>query len=222
MKKVLFFLFLAFPLALNAQTGSTGQPQAASSTESLPGYIDGRFSPVGGLTDQTLKQIEEAKKISIHIAGSSFRSDVEAGKLTVRGWDLKEKKITINPDQVRTKENAESYAQQLVLADPNIEELSAQDGSIELTYMTKGKLFGFIPKKLLATVSVTVPSMTDTKAATVHVHFPWYSFLAVKEMSASSIKTFVAADVELINSVDQKQKVAQYLGAVATMLRTKR
>jgi hypothetical protein len=190
-------------------------------THLAPGGIDDRFIPVGGMPAEVLEQIREAQKISINITGATLRDDVAAELITVRGWDPKQKKITIDPELIRTKENLESYAQAIVLNDPNIIELSLYERVMTLKYQTRGKILGLFPKRLVATISITVPEVSDTAVAQLKVQFPWYYRIMKKQFTAAAVITEFVAQAELLNSQDQTQKVAQYLATISTVLKDK-
>ncbi len=185
----------------------------------VPGYVDPRFKPVGAIPQALIDQQEAAKKISITISGSSLRSDVAAGMTTVQGWDTTEQKVTADPDKIRVKEDLAAYAQAIVLSDQNISSLSIQQQSITMVYQSRGELFGFIPMGLVATIIVAVPNVADNTAGQLEVHLPWYAFLMKKQFTASTLNAAFAPQAQLINSQDETQKIAQYLGVMSVVVK---
>jgi hypothetical protein len=205
------FLFISWPV--QAQDASVTTPQET--------VIDDRFVPIGGLPTKLIEQIEAGKKISISIDGAKLRSEVDAGIVTVNGWDSKEKKVTTDPNMIRVKENLYSYAKAIVLNDANISSLSIQERSIVIKYQVTGKLFWFIPVRIMSSIELLdIGTNTDgAVVGTIRMKYPWYHLLIKKSISARKVADEFAAQLAILNSVDDTQKIAQYLSIISAILK---
>ncbi len=164
---------------------------------------------------------EEHGQFFLKVNGEEIRVPDESGnlKVTVRGWDPKEKKITITPGEVRTGSDLENFVRVLALRDDRIENISIATTSIELGYSHEARLFGLFSYKLtpIVTVQGGAGSTTDIK-----VKFPWYHFFFKKGIDFSEVeREFELTQTEISATENDMNRIAATLQTLSNILKTK-
>jgi hypothetical protein len=123
----------------------------------------------------------------------NYKSDVE-----VRGWDPKEKKVTLQASDIQEYKDLEDYSQALVISDNNIKNVEIVEGDVMLTYQQPVKFLGLFRTTMQQTASVD-------EAGRVKVRFPWYGFLFKKEVDTTTVSENIALNYENIKIDYQTQ-----------------
>ncbi|OGG79973.1 hypothetical protein A3A39_01155 [Candidatus Kaiserbacteria bacterium RIFCSPLOWO2_01_FULL_54_13] len=122
---------------------------------------------------------------------------VSAYAVEVRGWDPKQKQeflATVKAHtQVQSGQDLENFAKGVLLKDENIEEVSADKGTVTVKYQANGKLLGFIPISFTETVELETKGEA---AGSVKVKFPWFAFLVTTDVSAGDLEEELAKGQE--------------------------
>ena len=163
---------------------------------------------------------EEHGAFFLEINGEEVRLPGETGalKVEVRGWDSKEKKITITPREVRTESDLENFVKVIALNDDSIANISIATTTIELDYSHGARLFGLIPWTLTPTITID-----DAGTATeVKVKFPWYHVFFKKGIDFSEVEEeFERANEEIKAKGNKINRIAATLQALSNILKTK-
>lgn len=78
------------------------------------------------------------------------------------------------------------------LDDPNIEEVSFFNGTLETRYRALGRIFGFIPVRYSLRVQST---FTQSAFADLQLRFPWYSFVLAKGIAPRALEAKIESAI---------------------------
>lgn len=95
-------------------------------------------------------------------------------------------RVTIDdPADVHTVADFEAFVSTAAQEDENLNEVSVDDGKVNVAYEVPAELFGFIDTKINARVSA------DAKG-NVEVAYPWYHIFTKKHVSSASLQSSIA------------------------------
>jgi hypothetical protein len=153
----------------------------------------------------------------------NLRADIEDGKVSVRGWDPKEKKLTVGPESINTAKDLAEYAAGLAAQDENIEGIETGQNEMSFHYSNEGKLFGIFPIKFSALSTIDTGSSTER----VKVKFPWYSFFIKKDFSETDLEQAIQGglgegEIRATSSLQGNiTRLAQMMSTISNVLKTK-
>lgn len=149
-----------------------------------------------GVGDGTSRASKKPKEIVV--VGSKIR-EAMAGGVEVRGWDPVSKEVIFKRADIVTEEDLTDYATALLVSSKDVSSISVRDDVVGLTFDQSVKLFGLFRVAMEQKVDV---SADPDEEGRVKVRFPWWSFLAKKDISADEIKAAVADELERDNILD--------------------
>ena len=116
--------------------------------------------------------------LEISVDGEKLREQVQAGTAEVKGWDPIKKQVTLQAQEVASKEDLHDFTQAVIIGNERIKEIKIEEDIFKLEYKEPAKLFGFINVEMNAKVEVD-------EVGEVKVKFPWYKFLTTSKASES-------------------------------------
>src|SRR3989344_4654373 len=152
---------------------------------------------------------------------------VSASAVEVRGWDPKQKQeflATVKVHaEVQSEQDLENFAKGILINDENVEEISSDEGSVEVRYRVPAKFLGFFETTL--PVTVVAEKAQGKLGEGVKEHFPWYRFLfgVPDEVSETSLETSVSSAViaDLGSGALDFAVSARLYSAISNVLKTK-
>lgn len=160
---------------------------------------------------------------TIVISGTTLRDTLSrrgVSRLKVFGWDeaaIAEEEERLAAEAAFTPRDVSLIASSAVLANQNIQEVRLSDGRLELSYLSNGWLFWFIP------ITFTVEIRIDARAPEgqrVFVEFPWYRWCTWVEVSPRELAADIDASIvgAIASGVDANVAQAMLFKSVATVL----
>ena len=113
---------------------------------------------------------------------------------------LYRKRLFLRTKDIETEEDLTDYAGALLVSSDEVSSISVSDDVVSLTYDQPVKLFGLFSVAMKHRVDV---ASDPDKVGRVKVRFPWWSFLAKKDISADEIKTAVENELELNKETEE-------------------
>jgi hypothetical protein len=215
------------PAADGSVTVSVGSDESAATADALLATI----GPDAGFTFTVVNQAGNVASNSgtatIVISGSKLREAlVKKGILSimVRGWDfddtafLDDEAYYWGEASVSTSDVA-VIAAAAVFRDQNIETVSLSGQYLNISYRTKGWLFGFIPIRFTVHLSMNAGGTTDE--ARVSVRFPWYRFFTWLTLSPNALARDLNAAIlgNQAAGLDPTESQARLFTQVTALLR---
>jgi hypothetical protein len=177
-----------------------------------------------GDPDFDLLRISEEGDIDVSLTVTNEGRDrlqaaIEAGDVTVRGWDPKKKEVIVGPEQVNTTEQLADYAAALSLADDRIRAMDSDATAGNLVrYRSEGTLLWV--KRVNFDITATVrPPAEGEKYGRVKVRFPWYSFLIRRGVKAADIEADVSKELTAHELTHVIQRQAQMFNTLSNILK---
>lgn len=167
----------------------------------LPSEVGGDGEDIGSAQkasdDDASRGAKKPKEIVV--VGSKVR-EAQANGLEVRGWDPVSKEVVLKTEDIITEEDLTDYAEALLASGEDISSISVRDDVIGLTFDQQVKLLGLFSIRMEQHVDVSADSAEEGR---VKVKFPWWAFLAKKDISADAIKVAVEDELKKDNVAEQ-------------------
>src|SRR3989344_6095201 len=195
---------------------SSGGSVRSGSSESSVRVINSN-----GTDDDEIELEAEHGKFFLKVNGAEIRVIDETGALRVniRGWDPKEKRVTITPKEVTTNSDLENFVKVIALSDDNIVHLSIATTTIELAYSQRARFLGLFPWTLTPTVTLSNEAGTTTE---VTVRFPWYHVFFKKSLDFSEVEKELEQVHEDAGATGSEvNRIATALQTLSRILKTK-